>query len=90
MRVSRGVTSHGFALNCATDLAYFNAIVPCGMPDKAACSLSSLLGRQVPVAEVLPVVERHLAERLDRTPIPVDPATLDLPASDHDPETVHA
>ena len=58
MRVSRGVTSHGFALNCATDLAYFNAIVPCGMPDKAACSLSSLLGRQVPVAEVLPVAER--------------------------------
>ena len=90
MRVSRGVTSHGFAVNCATDLAYFNAIVPCGMPDKAACSLSSLLGRQVPVAEVLPVVEHHLAERLDRTPVPVDPATLDLPASDHDPETVHA
>jgi hypothetical protein len=60
------------------------------MPDKAACSLSSLLGRQVPVAEVLPVVERYLAERLDRTPVPVDPATLDLPASDHDPETVHA
>jgi lipoyl(octanoyl) transferase len=90
MRVSRGVTSHGFALNCATDLAYFNAIVPCGMPDKAACSLSSLLGRQVPVAEALPVVERRLAERLARTPIPVDPATLDLPAEDYDPETVHA
>jgi lipoyl(octanoyl) transferase len=90
MRVSRGVTSHGFALNCANDLAYFNAIVPCGMPGKAACSLSSLLGRQVPVAEVLPTVERRLAARLDRTPIPVDPATLDLPASDHDPETVHA
>jgi lipoyl(octanoyl) transferase len=90
MRVSRGVTSHGFALNCATDLAYFNAIVPCGMPDKAACSLSSLLGREVPVAEALPVVERQLAERLDRTPILVDPATLDLPAQDYDPETVHA
>ena len=90
MRVSRGVTSHGFALNCATDLAYFNAIVPCGMPEVAACSLSSLLGRQVPVAEALPVVERRLAERLERTPIPVDPATLDLPAEDHDPETVHA
>jgi lipoyl(octanoyl) transferase len=90
MRVSRGVTSHGFALNCATDLAYFNAIVPCGMPDKAACSLSSLLGREVPVAEVLPVAERQLAERLERTPVPVDPATLDLPAEDYHPETVHA
>ena len=90
MRVSRGVTSHGFALNCATDLAFFNAIVPCGMPEVAACSLSSLLGRQVPVAEVLPAVERHLAERLERAPVAVDPATLDLPAFDHDPETVHA
>jgi lipoyl(octanoyl) transferase len=65
------VTSHGFALNCATDLAYFNAIVPCGMPDTAACSLSSLLGREVPVAETLPLVERRLAERLERTPVPV-------------------
>ena len=90
MRVSRGVTSHGFALNCATDLAYFNAIVPCGMPDKTACSLSSLLGREVPVAEVLPVVERRLAERLERSLVAVDPATLDLPVEDHDPETVHA
>jgi lipoyl(octanoyl) transferase len=90
MRVSRGVTSHGFALNCATDLARFDAIVPCGLPGSAACSLSSLLGRQVPVAEALPLVERRLAERLERTPVPVDPATLDLPAEDHDPETVHA
>jgi hypothetical protein len=64
--------------------------VPCGMPDKAACSLSSLLGRQVPPAEALPAVERRLAERLDRSPVAVDPATLDLPAADHDPESVHA
>jgi lipoyl(octanoyl) transferase len=90
MRVSKGVTSHGFALNCATDLARFNAIVPCGLPDKAACSLSSALGREVPVAEALPLVERRLAERLERAPVPVDPATLDLPASDHDPESVNA
>ena len=40
--------------------------------------------------EVLPVVERQLAERLERTLVQVDPATLDLPAEDHDPETVHA
>ena len=90
MRVARGVTSHGFALNCATDLAFFNAIVPCGMPGKAACSLSSLLGREVPVAAALPAVERRLGERLERTPFPVDPATLELPAEDYDPETVHA
>jgi len=90
MRVSRGVTSHGFALNCATDLARFNAIVACGLPDKAACSLSSLLGREVPVAEALPLVERRLAERLERALVLVDPATLELPAEDHDPETVHA
>jgi lipoyl(octanoyl) transferase len=90
MRVSRAVTSHGFALNCATDLARFDAIVACGLPDKAACSLSSLLGRDVPVAEALPLVERRLAERLERVPVPVDAATLELPAEDHHPETVHA
>jgi lipoyl(octanoyl) transferase len=80
MRVSRGVTSHGFALNCATDLARFDAIVPCGLPDKRACSLSGLLGREVPVVEALPAVERRLAERLERTPVAMDPATLDLPS----------
>jgi lipoyl(octanoyl) transferase len=80
MRVSRGVTSHGFALNCSTDLSRFNAIIPCGMPDKAACSLSSLLGRTVTVEETLPLVERHLAERLERTPRPVELATLELEA----------
>jgi hypothetical protein len=42
------------------------------------------------VAEALPLVERRLAERLNRTPVLVDPATLDLPAQDYDPETVHA
>ncbi len=86
MRVSRGVTSHGFALNCATDLAMFGAIVPCGMPEVAACSLSGLLGRTVAVDDALPLVERHLAERLGRAPVAVDPATLDLPAADHWPD----
>ena len=83
MRVSRGVTSHGFALNCSTDLAKFNAIIPCGLPDKPACSLSSLLGRTVTVAETLPAVERHLAERLERTPAPVELASLGLPEQEY-------
>ncbi|HEX8862761.1 MAG TPA: lipoyl(octanoyl) transferase LipB [Actinomycetes bacterium] len=87
MRVSRDVTSHGFALNCSTDLARFNAIIPCGMPDKAACSLSSLLGRTVGVDEALPLVERHLAERLERAPRLVDLATLDLEAERAESDT---
>jgi lipoyl(octanoyl) transferase len=86
MRVTRRVTSHGFALNCTTDLERFNAIIPCGLPDKGVCSLSSLLGRDVPVAEVIPVAAAHLARRLDRTLVEVDLATLDLPAEDYWPE----
>jgi len=82
MRVSRGVTSHGFALNCTTDLAMFDAIVACGMPQARACSLSGLLGRTVAVDDALPLVERRLAERLGRVPVPVDAATLDLPVAD--------
>ena len=87
MRVSRDVTSHGFALNCSTELARFTAIIPCGMPDKAACSLSSLLGRTVGVEEALPLVERHLAERLERAPCLVDLATLELEAEPAESDT---
>ena len=78
MRVTRGVTMHGFALNCTTDLARFQAIVPCGLPDAPACSLSSVLGRTVTVAEALPPVERRLAEHLGRERVPADLATLGL------------
>ncbi|MEV6301088.1 lipoyl(octanoyl) transferase LipB [Actinoplanes sp. NPDC051861] len=60
IRVSRGVTLHGFALNCDCDLANFDRFVPCGIRDAAVTSLSAELGRPVTVAEVLPVVERHL------------------------------
>ncbi len=60
VRVTQGVTMHGFALNCDCDLASFDRIVPCGITDASVTSLSKELGRDVPVAEVLPVVERHL------------------------------
>ena len=60
VRVSRGVAMHGFALNCDCDLSYFDRIVPCGIRDAGVTSLSVELGRQVPVAEVIPVAERHL------------------------------
>jgi lipoyl(octanoyl) transferase len=61
IRVARGVTLHGFSINCDCDLAYFDRIVPCGIRDAGVTSLTAELGRPVTVADVLPVVERHLA-----------------------------
>jgi lipoyl(octanoyl) transferase len=61
IRVSRGVTMHGFALNCDPDLSWFAKIVPCGIDDADVTSLSQELGRDVTVAEALPLVERYLA-----------------------------
>jgi len=60
IRVARGVSMHGFALNCNPDLTHFERIVPCGIRDAGVTSLSAELGRTVTVAEVTPVVERHL------------------------------
>ncbi|GAA2666904.1 lipoyl(octanoyl) transferase LipB [Actinoplanes palleronii] len=60
IRVARGVTLHGFALNVDCELANFDRFVPCGIRDAGVTSLSAELGRPLTVAEVLPVVERHL------------------------------
>ncbi|MGI8680144.1 MAG: lipoyl(octanoyl) transferase LipB [Jatrophihabitans sp.] len=60
IRVAQAVTLHGFALNCDPDLTWFDRIVPCGITDAGVTSLSRELGRDVTVAEALPVVERHL------------------------------
>jgi lipoyl(octanoyl) transferase len=60
IRVAERVTLHGFALNCNPDLGWFDRIVACGIRDVGVTSLSAELGRDVSVAEVLPVVEKHL------------------------------
>ena len=60
IRVSQGVTQHGFAINCDCDLSVYDRIVPCGIRDASVSSLSAELGRQITVADVFPVVERHL------------------------------
>ena len=60
IRVARGVTMHGFALNCHPDLTAYDRIVPCGLTDVTVTSLSRELGRDVPVEEVLPLLEARL------------------------------
>jgi lipoyl(octanoyl) transferase len=80
IRVSHGVTMHGFALNADVDLGWYDRFVPCGISDAGVTSLSAELGRDVTVEEVAPVAERHLRELLawapyDRTPnLPAKPS----------------
>jgi lipoyl(octanoyl) transferase len=63
-RVARGVTMHGLALNCDCDLAWFDRIVPCGIRDAGVTSLTAETGIRVCVADVTPLLERHLAAAL--------------------------
>jgi lipoyl(octanoyl) transferase len=77
------VTLHGFALNCDPDLSWFDGIVPCGLPGHGVSSLTRLAGRPVTVAEVQPILERHLADvfDLDLVPAPEPVAGLLRPVA---------
>ena len=61
VRVSRGVSTHGFALNVSPDMPYFGNIVPCGIPDRPVTSLTELLGRKLAIQEVVEALIPHLA-----------------------------
>ncbi len=66
IRVAKGVTMHGFALNVNPDMTAFDRIEPCGFTDTGVTSLALELGREINISEVTPIVEKHLLTALDR------------------------
>jgi len=70
VRISRWVTSHGFALNVNTDLSRFGLIVPCGITDRGVTSMEQLLGRSVPMDEVANAVINAFSSVFSRLPSP--------------------
>ena len=66
VKISRGITTHGFALNINTDLDYYKYIIPCGMPDEEITSLRELLGHDLQEKEILGILKRQFGRLLER------------------------
>jgi lipoyl(octanoyl) transferase len=66
LRVAKGVTMHGFALNVNPDLSAYSKIVPCGIADAKVTSLSAELGRSITIEEVMPVLKKYILPTLER------------------------
>ncbi len=75
VRISRWVTSHGFAFNVTTNLSHFNFIVPCGITDRGVTSLGRLLGRTVPIGDVENAVIRAFEAVFERQAVELSSAT---------------
>lgn len=69
IRVTKGVTMHGFALNVCPDLGAYKQIIPCGIADADVTSMKRELGRLITIDEVAPIVQRHIVESLQRVSI---------------------
>ncbi len=83
IRVSRGVTMHGFSLNADVDLSWYDRFVPCGIADAGVTTLSEELGRRVGVQEAADVVRPHLVDLLAWRGYVPSPDLQDA----HDPST---
>jgi lipoyl(octanoyl) transferase len=66
IRVAKGVTTHGFAINVNPDLTAYDRIVPCGISDAGITSISNELGRAVTIEEVKPIIEKYILSALER------------------------
>ncbi|NBQ59743.1 MAG: lipoyl(octanoyl) transferase LipB [Actinobacteria bacterium] len=66
LRVAKGVTMHGFALNVNPDLSAYSKIIPCGITDAKVTSLAVELGQKIDIQEVIPVLKNHLCPMLER------------------------
>ena len=69
LRVAKGVTMHGFALNVNPDLSAYSKIIPCGIADAKVTSLSAELGRDIKIDEVMPVLKKYILPMLERVSI---------------------
>ena len=70
VRISRWISSHGFAYNVSTDLVFFRLIVPCGITDRGVTSIERLTGRPPSIAEVEESFVRHFCEVFDAAAVP--------------------
>ena len=66
LRVAKGVTMHGFALNVNPDLSAYDQIIPCGILDAKVTSLSVELNRPISISEVMPILQKHINPMLER------------------------
>ncbi len=90
VHLSRWVSSHGFAYNVATDLRYFDLIVPCGVAGKRATSLERALGRAVPLEEVRERLVAHFASVFEREPARINRERLEQGTHTAHPMDHHA
>lgn len=74
VRISRWITSHGFAFNVTTDVDFFNLIIPCGIADRGVTSLSQEVGRPVAMADVENLVVDHFGAVFDRAVMSASPS----------------